>query len=102
MEKISDRIVAATFKGSPKMTVISYYSPTNTSNNQIAKQFYEELSATARETLKHNMLVIEGDMNAKAEESKVIPRSFNKATNRNGDLLLDLIAENDLVCLNTY
>ena len=64
VEKIQPRIMAATFNGNPRATIISCYSPTNVSEETELVTFYDELSSLVRSIPKHNMLVIGGDMNA--------------------------------------
>ena len=64
IEKIQPRMMAATFNGNPRATIISYYSPTNVSEETELVTFYDELSSLVRSIPKHNMLVIGGDMNA--------------------------------------
>ena len=44
VEKISLRIMIATFNGNPKTTILCCYSPTNTSEITDAESFYLELS----------------------------------------------------------
>ena len=69
IEKISPRIVVATFNGNPATTVISCYSPTNTSDEQDVINFYDELSALSHHVPKHNLLVVAGDLNAQLEKN---------------------------------
>ena len=57
-------MMAATFNGNPRATIISCYSPTNVSEETELVTFYDELSSLVRSILKQNMLVIGGDMNA--------------------------------------
>ena len=57
-------MMAATFNGNPRATIISCYSPTNVSEESELVTFYDELSSLVRSIPKHNMLVIGGDMNA--------------------------------------
>ena len=57
-------MMAATFNGNPRATIISCYSPTNVSEENELVAFYDELSSLVRSIPKHNMLVIGGDMNA--------------------------------------
>ena len=64
IEKIQPRIMAATFNGNPRATIISCYSPTNVSEETELVAFYDELSSLVRSVPKHNMLVIGGSMNA--------------------------------------
>ena len=64
IEKIQPRMMAATFNGNIRATIISCYSPTNVSEETELVTFYDELSSLVRSIPKHNMLVIGGDMNA--------------------------------------
>ena len=45
IERIQPRMMAATFNGNPKATIISCYSPTNVSEETELVTFYEELSS---------------------------------------------------------
>ena len=45
IERIQPRMIAATFNGNPKATIISCYSPTNVSEETELVTFYEELSS---------------------------------------------------------
>ena len=70
IERIQPRMMAATFNGNPKATVISCYSPTNVSEETELVSFYEELSSLVRSIPKHNLLVIGGDMNAQIGKNR--------------------------------
>ena len=63
IEKIQPRMMAATFNGNPRATIISCYIPTNVSEESELLTFYDELSSLGRSIPKH-MLFIGGDMNA--------------------------------------
>ena len=63
-------MMAATFKGNPRATIISSYSPTNVSEETEQVTFYDELSSLVRSIPKHNMLVIGGDMNAQIAKKR--------------------------------
>ena len=52
------------FNGNPCTTIISCYSPTNASDEMEIITFYNELSSLVQHILKHNVLIIGGDMNA--------------------------------------
>ena len=56
-------MIAATFNGNPRATIICY-SPTNVSEETELVTFYDELSSLVRSIPKHNVLVIGRDMNA--------------------------------------
>ena len=60
IEKISPRIVVATFNGNPQFTVIACYSPTNVSDEQDVIHFYNELSSLVHAVPKHNVLLVAG------------------------------------------
>ena len=64
VERIQPRMMAATFNGNPRATIISCYSPTNISEETELVAFYDELFSLVRSIPKHNMIVIGGDMNA--------------------------------------
>ena len=70
IEKIQPRMMAATFNGNPRATIISRSSPTNVSEETELVTFYDELSSLVRSIPKHNMLVIGGDMNAQIGEKR--------------------------------
>ena len=57
-------MMAATFNGNPSKTIISYYSPTNASDEMDLITFYYELPSLVGNIPKHNVLIIDGDMNA--------------------------------------
>ena len=57
-------MMVATFNGNPYATIISCDSPTKVSEETDLITFYNELSSLVRTILKHNVLVIGGDMNA--------------------------------------
>ena len=64
IERIQPRMLAATFNGNPRATIIYCYSPTNVSEETELVTFYDELSSLVRSIPKHNLLIIGGDMNA--------------------------------------
>ena len=50
--------------------IISCYSPTNVSEEMNFIAFYNELSSLVRSILKHNVLIIGGDMNAQISKNR--------------------------------
>ena len=101
VEKINSRIIIATFNGNPLATVISCYSPTNSTDEELAIEFYSNLSSLIRDIPKHNVKVIGGDMNAQIGKPDCKGSHFHEKTNRNGKLLTDLTNERDLIDLST-
>ena len=98
---IQHRMMAATFNGNPRATIISCYSPTNVSEETELVAFYDELSSLVRSIPKHNVLVICGDMNAQIGKNGNNKCSLHNTSNRNGQHLTDFMIENRLTCLNT-
>ena len=101
IEKITSRIIVATFNGNPETTVISCYSPTNTAEEQDAIDFYNDLSSLVRAIPKHNVLILGGDMNAQIGTSQYHKFSFHQISNRNGEHLESFLIENNLITANT-
>ena len=101
VEKIQPRMMAATFNGNPRATIISCYSPTNVREENELVTFDDELSSLVRSIPKHNMLVIGGDMNAQIGKNGNNKYSLHNTSNRNGQHLTDFMIENRLACLNT-
>ena len=100
IERIQPRMMAATFNGNLKATIISYYSPTNVSEETELVTFYEELPSLVRSIPKHNLLIIGGDMNAQIGKNRNNKYSLHNTSNRNGQHLTDFMIENRLTCLN--
>ena len=97
VEKISSRIILLHINGNPRLTVICCYSPTNCSEATVKDEFYNKLSRTCSSIPRHNMLAIGGDLNAKISKRF----SLHPETNENGNRVLDLLHEHQLVILNT-
>ena len=93
IERIQPRMMAATFNGNPRATIICY-SPTNVSEETELVAFHDELSSLVRSIPKHNVLVIGGDMNAQIRKNGNNKYSLHKTSNRNGQHLIDFMIEN--------
>ena len=101
IEVIEPRIIIANFHGNPITTIISCYSPTNSSDQEDVEKFYQSLSSLVRLVPNHNFLIIGGDMNAQTGRSDTHKFAYQASSNRNWVLLEDFIEENNLVCLYT-
>ena len=101
IETINPRIVIATFNGNPQTTIISCYSPTNASEQSIAEEFYSELAKLIKEIPKHHVIIVGGDMNAQIGKEDCKGTHYHETTNRNGQLLLELMNECGMVNLMT-
>ena len=93
--------MVATFNGNPRATIISYYSPTNVSEETEFVDFDDELSSLVRSIPKHNVLIIGGDMNAQIGKKGKNKYSLHNTSNRNGQHQSDFMIENRLTSLNT-
>ena len=87
--------MAATFNGNPRATIISWYSPTNFSEETELVVFYDELSSLVRSIPKHNMLIIGGDMNAQIGKNGNNKYSLHNTSNRNEQYLPDFMIKID-------
>ena len=100
MHQHTDRILVAEFEGNPVTTVMSVYSPTNTTPDEVVEEFYNELGAAIQRVPAHNFLVILGDFNARLGPEDA-PFTFHSETNRNGGHLSALLTEHGLLATNT-
>ena len=83
-ELVNHRLMITTFNGNPETTVISCYSPKNTSEESIAEEFYSDLAKLIRDVPKHNAILVGGDMNAKIGKENCKGSHYHETTNRNG------------------
>ena len=100
-EKISSRIMIATFNGNSSTTIISCYSPSNACDETGFDAFHNKLSCLVRSILKHNALIISGDMNAQIGKNVNNKFSLHDSTNRNKEHQVYFILENWLTGRNT-
>ena len=100
IKKMQPRMMVATSNGNPSATIISCYSPTNVSKEMDLIDFYNELSSLVHSILKHNVLVIGGNMHAQIGKNISHKFSLHNSSNRNGEHLTDFMLENRLSCLN--
>ena len=82
-------------------SIISCYSPTNSSDQEDVEKFYQSLNSLVRLVPNHNFLIIGGDLNAQTGRSDTHKFAYHASSNRNGVLLEDFIEENNLAYLNT-
>ena len=69
---ISDRIMKACFFSRfIKTSVIQIYAPTNEADDEVKDDFYEHLQQIVDKVLRHDMLLVIGDWNAKVGEQQL-------------------------------
>ena len=93
-------MLVATFTGNPSAKIISCYNPTNVSEETDLIAFYNELSSFLCSIPKHNVLVIDGDMNVQIGKNVNHKFSLHNLSNRNREHLRDHTLENWLTRIN--
>ena len=100
---ISIRLRAASFN----ITIIQVYAPTSGHDDSEVDHFYQKLQETIDQTPKKDILVVQGDWNAKvgkdaqADWGEVCGPYCNVETNKRGLRLLEFATFNNLVLTNT-
>ncbi|XP_042855571.1 craniofacial development protein 2-like, partial [Penaeus japonicus] len=104
---VSDRIIAIRLKGKPRnMTIIQIYAPTSDSEDEEIERFYQDLEQTIKEKAKKDILIIQGDWNAKIgyKEStgwEGTIGDFGVGTSKRSIMLLE-IAESPVVVILSH
>ena len=105
---ISSRLMTVRLRASPfNITIIQVYAPTSSYDDSDVDEFYRELQSLVDQTPKQDILVVQGDWNAKVGEDaqedwgEVCGPSCNPETNDRGLKLLDFAIYNNLVLANT-
>ncbi|XP_066923780.1 uncharacterized protein [Clytia hemisphaerica] len=97
VRKISDRIIIADFRGNPKSSIISCYSPHSGFDEEDIERFYTEMRNLVLTIPSHSFLAICGDFNARITGNF----SYHSICNQNGDYLQEFIAEFNLFSTKT-
>uniref|UniRef100_A0A7M5UVA7 Endonuclease/exonuclease/phosphatase domain-containing protein n=1 Tax=Clytia hemisphaerica TaxID=252671 RepID=A0A7M5UVA7_9CNID len=97
VRKISNRIIIAEFRGNPKSSIISCYSPHSGYDEKDIERFYTEMRNLVLTIPSHSFLAICGDFNARITGNF----SYHSICNQNGDYLQEFIAEFNLFSTNT-
>ncbi|CAK1599374.1 unnamed protein product [Parnassius mnemosyne] len=88
-----------------KITLIQVYAPTTDATDEDNELFYEQLETALKHLNPHNIILVQGDFNAKIGEGKVsdIVGSFGLGKrNDRGDRLLQFCEEHGLIISNTH
>ena len=89
IKKIQPRMIIATFNGNPSTAIISCYSCTNASDVKELDTFYNELSFLVFSILKHNVLIIVGDMYLQIGKNVNNKFNLHNSSNKNEEYLTD-------------
>ena len=101
IEKTQPRVRCGTFTDNPYTTIVPCNSSTNASDKTNITTFYDGLSSLARHILKHNVLIISGDMNAQIGKCEKDKFGLHDQLNKIGEYQTDFSFENSLLFLNT-
>ena len=106
---ISSRLITIRLRASPfNITIIQAYAPTSNYSDGAVEYFYEELQKVLDMTPKKDILVVQGDGNAKIGEEAckdwkgTCGHHCNTKSNDGGRRLLEFASYNDLVVANTF
>ena len=105
---ISSRIIVISVSAKPKnITIIQVYAPTTDHDDQEIEEFYEELERTVQKVPKKDILIVQGDFNAKIgpdaydEWAGTVGRYGTGETNDRGLRLLEFASSKRLTIANT-
>ena len=100
VDRVSDRILKAKFRGNPAMTVIVSYTPTEFANDTTKDDYFGKLRATLDSVPQHDFLAVLTDVNARFGPDDAL-YTYNKITNSNGTQHLEILEEYKLLPSNT-
>ena len=105
---VSSRLISIRLKASPfNITVIQAYAPTTDYSDEEIEDFYQQLQEVVDQTPKKDIIVVQGDWNAKIGKDAypnwkgTCGSSCNQSTNDRGLRLLEFAAVNSLTVANT-
>ena len=106
---VSIRLITIRLKASPfNITIIQAYAPTTDYDNDDVVDVYDQLQEVIDQAPKKDILVVQGDWNAKIEEDasknwkETYDQYCNPETNERGLRLLEFASYNNLKVANTF
>ena len=107
-QPVSSRLISIRLRAAPfNITIIQVYAPTSGHDDSEVDHFYQKLQETIDQTPKKDILVVQGDWNAKvgkdaqADWGEVCGPYCNVETNERGLRLLEFATFNNVVLTNT-
>ena len=100
VERVSDRILIAKFRGNPAMTVIVAYAPTESADDTTKDEYFGKLRTALDSVPLHDFLAVLTDANARFGPDDA-QNTYNEVTNSNGRLHLEIMEEYKLEPANT-
>jgi hypothetical protein len=88
------------------ITLINAYAPTEDKTEEIKEQFFDYLQSIVDKVPKSDLIIILGDVNAKLGKEPAYQKitgkhTLHEETNRNGELLCDFAAANNMIVMST-
>ena len=106
---VSSRLITIRLKASPfDITIIQAYAPTTDYDNDDIEDFYDQLQEVIDQAPKKDILVVQGDWNAKIGEDAsknwkgTCGQYCNPVTNERGLRPLEFVSHNNLKLANTF
>ena len=106
---INERVATIRLHATPfNVTIIQVYAPTTDHSDEEIEHFYNILQSTISETDKRDIIVIQGDWNAKIGKDaslyweNVSGKYCNENINERGQRLLEFMQINSLIATNTF
>ena len=103
----NERLCKLRVKGKYNITLINAYAPTEDKTEEIKEQFYDDLQYMVDKVPKSDQIIILGDdVNAKLGKESAYQKitgkhTLHEETNRNGELLCDFAAANNMTVMST-
>ena len=106
---VSSRLITIRLRSSPfNITIVQLYAPTSDYEDEVVEDFYDELQEVLDQIPKRDIIVVQGDWNAKVGENAhkdwdgVCGRYCNKESNDRGLRLLEFASLNNFKIANTF
>ena len=106
---VSSRLITIRLRAVPfNITIVQAYAPTSDYNDNEIEQFYDQLQNVIDQTPKEDILVVQGDWNAKMGKDAcgnwqgICWLFCNDDTNERGLRLLEFATFNNFVLANTF
>ena len=107
-QPISSRVISIRLRATPfNITVLQAYAPTTSHDDDVVEEFYTQLQSLINKVHKKDILIIQGDWNAKVGKDALkdwkqfCGSSCNEVTNERGLRLLEFASYNNMVLANT-
>ena len=108
-QPISSRLITIRLRATPfNVKVVQAYAPTTDDDDEKIEGFYEQLQEVVDQIPKKDILIVQGDWNAKVGKDACKNWKYtcglysNNETNERGLRLLDFASLNDLKLANTF